>query len=87
MDVLLYVMAGKTRGREPCLIFLVNSPKETMFIESVAALAYSKTGEKLFELLDKFIEKIGEENVVQVVTDSAASDVLAGKNYVNCLSH
>ena len=32
----------------------------------------------MFQLIDKFVERIGEANVVQVVTDSAAANVLAG---------
>ncbi|GMP82470.1 hypothetical protein CsSME_00036757 [Camellia sinensis var. sinensis] len=31
----------------------------------------------MFELLDNFVERIGEANVVQVVTDSASANVLA----------
>ena len=59
--------------------FLVNSPKGTIFIESVDASDYAKTGDKMFELLDGFVERIGEANVVQIVTDNASSNVLPGK--------
>ncbi|XP_059659240.1 uncharacterized protein LOC132306061 [Cornus florida] len=39
-----------------CLInFLVNCPKGTMFIQSVDASSYSKTGEKMFDLLNKSV--------------------------------
>ncbi|KAI8551034.1 hypothetical protein RHMOL_Rhmol06G0153500 [Rhododendron molle] len=38
-----------------------------------------KNGVALFELLDNFVEEIGEENVIQVVTDSASAFVLAGE--------
>ena len=34
----------------------------------------------MFELLDNFVDQIGEANVVQVVTDSASANVMAGKN-------
>ena len=34
----------------------------------------------MFELLDSFVERIGEANVVQVVTDSASANVMACKN-------
>ncbi|RWR75320.1 hypothetical protein CKAN_00369600 [Cinnamomum micranthum f. kanehirae] len=40
---------------------------------------YSKDAEKMFQLIEKFVERIGEANVVQIVTDSAAANVLAGK--------
>ncbi|KAA0066645.1 uncharacterized protein E6C27_scaffold979G00720 [Cucumis melo var. makuwa] len=36
-------------------------------------------GKKMFELLDNFVERIGEANVVQVVTDSASANVMAGR--------
>ncbi|XP_042389488.1 uncharacterized protein LOC121981164 isoform X1 [Zingiber officinale] len=63
--------------------FLVNSPKGSVFIEYVDASDYAKTGEKIFQLLDRFVERVGETNVVQVVTDSASNNVLAGKNLFN----
>ena len=76
------VMAdGWTDRRNRTLInFLVNSPKDTMFIESIDASSYVKDGKKMFELLDNFADWIGEANVVQVVTDSASANVMAGKN-------
>ena len=49
-------------------------------------LAIQKDGQKLFELLDKFVEKVGKENVVQVITDSAAANVLEGKNISSFLT-
>ncbi|KAH1242001.1 hypothetical protein GmHk_07G019441 [Glycine max] len=36
-----------------------------------------KTGQKIFELLDSFVEEIGEKNVIQVVTDNGSNYVLA----------
>ncbi|XP_065865608.1 uncharacterized protein [Euphorbia lathyris] len=52
---------GWTDKKQRTLInFLVNSHKGTVFIESVDASDYSKTGEKLFELFDKMVERIGE---------------------------
>ncbi|XP_057719937.1 uncharacterized protein LOC130934380 [Arachis stenosperma] len=59
--------------------FLVNSPAGTMFLKSIDASDYVKTGEKVFELLDDVVEKIGKHNVVQVVTDNGSNYVLAGK--------
>ena len=38
-----------------------------------------KDARKFFELLDSIVEEIGEENVVQVVTDSASAYVAAGE--------
>ena len=59
--------------------FLVNYPIGTMFMESIDPSSFMKTGEKTFELLDKFVECIGEKNVVQVITDNGSNYVLAGK--------
>lgn len=72
---------GWSDGKGRSLInFLVNSPRGSMFIESVDASSYSKDGQKLFDLLDKYVELVGEANVVQVVTDNASANILAGKN-------
>ncbi|XP_020963400.1 uncharacterized protein LOC107645034 [Arachis ipaensis] len=59
--------------------FLVNSPAGTMFLKSIDASDYVKMGEKIFELLDGIVEEIGEQSVVQVVTDNGSNYVLAGK--------
>ena len=52
-------------------------------MKSVDASAYMKTGEKVYELLDGFVEKIGEQNVVQVLTNNGSNYVLADKK-LNC---
>lgn len=58
--------------------FLMNTPKGSVFLDTVDASDYSKTGAKMCDLLSKYIEQIGAENVVQVVTDNASENVLAG---------
>ncbi|KAK9991661.1 hypothetical protein SO802_026646 [Lithocarpus litseifolius] len=59
--------------------FLVNCPSGTMFVKSIDASSFMKTGEKTFELLDAFVEQIVEANVVQVVSNDGSNYVLAGK--------
>ncbi|KAI8551502.1 hypothetical protein RHMOL_Rhmol06G0191700 [Rhododendron molle] len=59
----------------------------SMFVESVDASGYSTTGDKMYKLLDNFVEQIGEANVVQVVTDSAATNVMAGNNELPYVSY
>ena len=59
--------------------FLVNNAKGTMFVELVDASSYAKDGKKMNDLLENFVEKVGRENVVQVITDSACANVYAGK--------
>ncbi|RWR83607.1 Aminoacyl-tRNA synthetase [Cinnamomum micranthum f. kanehirae] len=74
------MMDGWTDKKGRTLLnFLVNCPKGTMFVESIDASSYSKDAEKMFQLIEKFVERIGEANVVQIVIDSAAANVLAGK--------
>lgn len=59
--------------------FLVNSPKGTVFLYSLDTSDISKTTEKVFKMLDDVVEEVGEENVVQVVTDNAANFKAAGE--------
>ncbi|XP_073024697.1 uncharacterized protein [Primulina eburnea] len=71
---------GWTDGKNRTLInFLVNGPRGTIFLESVDASGFSHTGLKLFDLLEKYVEKIGPKNVVQLVTDNASANISAGK--------
>ncbi|XP_006584208.1 uncharacterized protein [Glycine max] len=71
---------GWTDRKNRILInFLVNCSLGTQFVRSVDASEYMKTGQKIFELLDSFVEEIGEKNVIQVVTDNGSNYVLAGK--------
>ncbi|XP_050222226.2 uncharacterized protein LOC126672323 [Mercurialis annua] len=58
--------------------FLVNSPSETVFLKSIDTFVVIKDAQKLFEMFDGLVEEIGQENVVQVVTDSASAYVKAG---------
>jgi len=75
-----FMSNGWTDRRDRTLInFLVHSMVETLFLESIEASACIKTGEKEFELLDGMVEKIGEENIIQVVIDNASNYVLSGK--------
>ena len=77
MDVQLCQMV--TDGKSRCLInFLVNSPAGTWFMKSIDASDTIKNGENMFKYLDEVVEEIGEENVVQVITDNASNYVNAG---------
>ncbi|RDX92342.1 hypothetical protein CR513_25542, partial [Mucuna pruriens] len=71
---------GWTDGKGRSLTnFLVNSPSGSVFMKSIDTSNVIKDGKKMFELLDSIVEEIGEENVVQVVTDGAANLVTAGR--------
>ena len=59
---------------------LMNSPKGSVFIRSMDVSDVVKDANLLFKILDDLVEEVGEENVVQVVTDNASNYVKTGKN-------
>jgi hypothetical protein len=59
--------------------FLVNSPEGTYFLESVDASAEKHDALLLADLLEKRIDSIGRDKVVQVVTDNGANYKAAGE--------
>ena len=67
------------RKKRTLINFLVNTPRGSFFLESVDASAVAKTADLLFELISKFVERIGPQYVVQVVTDSASNNKAAGR--------
>uniref|UniRef100_A0A803LSI8 DUF659 domain-containing protein n=1 Tax=Chenopodium quinoa TaxID=63459 RepID=A0A803LSI8_CHEQI len=67
------------RKRRSICNFLVNSPKGSVFLSSIDTSEISKTADKVLEMLDVIVEKVGEENVVKVVTDNAANYEVAGE--------
>nr|KAJ0187801.1 hypothetical protein LSAT_V11C900463330 [Lactuca sativa] len=75
------LMANGWRDRKgrALINFLVNTPRGSMFLESVDASSYSHTSDNLFILFDHFIKQVGPRDVVQVVTDSASNNVFVGK--------
>ena len=58
---------------------MVSFPAGTMFVKSICGSKFVKIGEKLFEMLDSLVEEIGEENVVQDITNNGSNHVLADK--------
>ena len=77
------IMSGgwTDRKRRTLVNFLENYSKGTIFMESINASSIIETGEKMFELLDKWVDQVGEENVVQVLTDSHSSYKMACNKY------
>jgi len=55
--------------RRTTINFFVNSPKGIVFLKSIDASAIFKTAKKVFEMMNNIVEEVGEENVIQVVTD------------------
>jgi len=68
-----------TTVQKDIINFLVNSPKGSVFIRSMDVSEVIKDANLLFKVLDDMVEEVGEENVVQVVTDNASNYVKAGK--------
>nr|XP_033517141.1 uncharacterized protein LOC104116009 [Nicotiana tomentosiformis] len=68
-----------TRNGKLIINVLVNSPRGSVFLESYDASNSSTDGSKMYSLFRKTIDKIGKENVVQIVTDNACENVSAGK--------
>ncbi|XP_077235488.1 uncharacterized protein LOC143877364 isoform X2 [Tasmannia lanceolata] len=73
-----------TDGRSKSLVvFSVTCPKGTLFLKSVDVSSHEENASYLFELLESVVMEVGLENVVQVITDSTASYVYAGRLLLN----
>ncbi|KAI3988058.1 hypothetical protein MKX01_011847 [Papaver californicum] len=59
--------------------FLVNSPSGMFFLQSIDKSDIQHNADNLFALLDTIVAEIGEENVVQVITDGVLAYVKAGE--------
>ncbi|XVE65011.1 hypothetical protein DITRI_Ditri07aG0147600 [Diplodiscus trichospermus] len=67
---------GRTKS---FVIFSVTCPKGTLFLKSFDVSGHEDDASYLFELLESVVLEVGLENVIQVITDSAASYVYAGR--------
>lgn len=67
-----------SRGRI-LINILVSCPHGMYFVRSVDATDEFEDAMYLFKLLDKVVEEMGEENIVQVITDNTPSYQAAGK--------
>lgn len=52
------------RRQRSIINFFINCSLGTMFVKSIDASSFMKYEVKIFELLDMFVEKIKEQNVV-----------------------
>ncbi|XP_068660147.1 uncharacterized protein [Aristolochia californica] len=59
--------------------FLVSCPRGVYFVSSVDATDIMEDAPSLYKMLDKVVDDVGEENVVQVITENTASYRAAGK--------
>nr|GME14779.1 uncharacterized protein LOC109154222 [Ipomoea batatas] len=59
---------------------LVNCSLGSYFLESVAVSKDMVDANKMLELFGAFVDQVGKENVVQVISDNASENVRAGKD-------
>ena len=69
--------AWTDQKRRSIMNLCVNCCIGTTFVESKEVSAETHTGEFIFQLVDNFIDKVGVDNIVQVVTDNAANNMTA----------
>ncbi|CAL9108574.1 unnamed protein product [Musa textilis] len=70
--------AWTDRKHRSIINFMVNYSLGTMFVKSIDNSSFVKSGDKIYDLLDKFVEEIGEQIVVQVITNNTSNYVLVG---------
>ncbi|KAK3030039.1 hypothetical protein RJ639_038138 [Escallonia herrerae] len=69
---------GNVNGKR-IIIFLANCPGGTFFLKSIDASCKIHDHNFLYSELDKVVEEIGEEHVVQVVSQNGEAYMKAGK--------
>ncbi|KZV45877.1 hypothetical protein F511_35545, partial [Dorcoceras hygrometricum] len=67
------------RKRRSILIMCVNCREGTTFLESKESSDEAHTARLIFEYVDKCVEHVGAQNVVQIVTDNATNNMAAAK--------
>ncbi|CAL9078758.1 unnamed protein product [Musa textilis] len=65
--------ASTDRRCRSIINFMVNCFLGIMFVKSIDISFFVKSGDKIYNLLYKFVEEIGEQNVVQVITDNGSN--------------
>ncbi|GJS23832.1 hypothetical protein Tco_0452464 [Tanacetum coccineum] len=68
-----------TDGKGRCLInFLVNCPHGTVFLKSIDASEHVKDKDLIVSMINEVIEDVGEENILQFITDNGSNYKAAG---------
>ena len=62
-----------SRTRKPIINFMVYYNRSIIYFSLVDTTNIPKTTDYIFSLMDKIVEEVGEENIIQVVTDNEAS--------------
>ena len=66
---------------------MIYCDRSMIYHSSVDTTNIPKTADYIFSLMDKVVKEVGEENVVQVVTDNEASFKAAGMLLMEKLKH
>ena len=66
------------RTRKPIINFMIYCDRSMRYHSLVDTTNIPKTADYIFSLMDKVVEEVGEENVVQVVTDNEVSFKVVG---------
>ena len=69
-----------TRTKHPIINFMIYCDRNMMYHSSVDCTNINKNAEYIFSLMDRVVEDIGEEKVLQIVTDNESS-MKAAENY------
>jgi len=75
-------MDGHIKKGVVFVIFWLIVLKGQFFLSSVNTSNMSKTIDKVFEILDVIVERIGKENIVQVVTRLVDSDEKPAMSFI-----
>ncbi|KAJ6990676.1 hypothetical protein NC653_019055 [Populus alba x Populus x berolinensis] len=75
------IMADEWLNRRnvPVMNFLAYSPRGTIFLKSVNTSGLQKDKETLLEMFDEVVKEVGQENIVQFVSDNESAFKAAGK--------
>ena len=67
-----------SRTRKPIINFMIYCDRSMIYHSLVDTTNIPKTTDYIFSLMNKVVEEVGEENVIQVVTDNETSFKVAG---------
>ncbi|GKA10253.1 zinc finger, CCHC-type containing protein [Tanacetum coccineum] len=68
-----------TDGKGRCLInFLLKCPTGTIFLKSIDASKHVKDAQLIVKMINEVIEDVGEENILQFITDNGSNIKAAG---------
>ena len=67
-----------SRTRKPIINVMVYCDRSMIYLSLVDTTNILKTTDYIFSLMDKIVEEVGEENIVQVITDNEASFKVVG---------